>query len=190
VVDQYVDVARAAGGQAHAAEFGLSAGSDDLLAAQELILESKIDGRYVVMNPGGAWASKRWPAGHFAAVCDRLFEAGVGQVLVGGSAPEELEAADQIVSLCGSAKPASLVGKTSIGALIAVIELSAAHLGGDTGSTHIAAALGKPAVGLYSATRPERTCPYGQFERCHYDQAGLERIEPNAVFETLLEALD
>ena len=90
---------------------------------------------------------------------------------------------------CRAAKPVSLVGKTSLGQLVGLIQLGAAHLGGDTGSSHIAAALGKPAVGLYSATRPERTCPYGQIARCHYDPTGLAAISPEAVATTLLEAI-
>ena len=61
-------------------------------------------------------------------------------------------------------------GKANIEPVTAEVALklgrAAAHVGGDTGSTHIAAALDKPAVGLYSITRPQRSCPYGQIDRC------------------------
>jgi len=63
--------------------------------------------------------------------------------------------------------------------------LAVAHVGGDTGSTHIAAALGIPAVGLYSITRPVRSCPYGQIERCLYEPRGLKYILPDQVFPQL-----
>jgi ADP-heptose:LPS heptosyltransferase len=89
----------------------------------------------------------------------------------------------------GAAPPASMIGRTSIGQLIALVGRAKAHLGGDTGSTHIAAALGVPAIGLYSVTRPERVCPYGQRERTHYDPEGLDRIHPKAVLNTLLQAI-
>ena len=34
----------------------------------------------------------------------------------------------------------------------------------DTGPMHVAAALGKPVVGLFGPTEPRRTGPYGQLE--------------------------
>jgi heptosyltransferase-1 len=86
-------------------------------------------------------------------------------------------------------KPADLTGQTNIGELVSLIGLSAAHVGGDTGSTHIAAALGRPAVGLYSITRPARSCPYGQVERCQYDPQGLANIVPEQVHRAVMEAI-
>ncbi|MER3497087.1 MAG: hypothetical protein C4320_10260, partial [Armatimonadota bacterium] len=85
--------------------------------------------------------------------------------------------------------PVNLLGETSVRELVALMSLAAAHIGGDTGSTHLAAALGIPAIGLYSITRPQRSCPYGGIGRCHYDVAGLDRISPDAVLPTVLNAL-
>jgi ADP-heptose:LPS heptosyltransferase len=71
-----------------------------------------------------------------------------------------------------------------------LIRLASAHVGGDTGSTHIAAAMDIPAVGLYSTTRPERSCPYGQIASCHFSPDGLAHIQPDAVIATLRDILD
>ena len=82
-----------------------------------------------------------------------------------------------------------LTGKTTVAELIAVISLAEAHVGGDTGSTHIAAGLAVPAIGLYSATRPERSCPYGQIDRCIFRPEGLDKIEASDVFSLVQEAI-
>ncbi len=186
VVDQYVDVARAAGGQMDAAEFGLEAKPADLDTVRAKLLQQGNGGKFVAINAGAGWVTKRWPPKCYGAVIDALASEGFPAVLIGGSA--DREAADEVKREC-AAKPVDFLGQTSVRELVALIELSALHIGGDTGSTHLAAALGIPAVGLYSITRPKRSCPYGQIDRCHYDPAGLSNIRPEAVAETALRAL-
>jgi ADP-heptose:LPS heptosyltransferase len=73
--------------------------------------------------------------------------------------------------------------------LVALVLLGVAHVGGDTGSTHLAAALGRPAISVYSVTKPHRSCPYGQIDRCLYDPVSLANIKPNAVLNLLAEAV-
>lgn len=157
VVDQYVDVVRAVGCQVHTARFGLAPTDDD----REAISKLRPQQPYAVVHPGGGWSTKRWEPENFVAVIRSLTEKGVNPVLIGASA--EAEAAASI----GSDVPVTnLVGKTSLGELVALIEGAKLYVGGDTGATHIAAALGVPAVGIYLVTRPERSCPYGQFSHC------------------------
>ncbi len=161
IVDQYLDVARAAGGEAGFAEFALEPTPADIKN-----VEAKVEGEgpLVVMNGGAGWASKRWPAENFAKVADRLMNEGARVAFIGG--PDGQEAFQEIQSHA-QCRPIDLIGRTSLGELIALISQSVMHLGGDTGSTHLAAALKKPAFGLYLLTRPERSCPYGQIHRCH-----------------------
>lgn len=182
IVDQYVDVARAAGGQADRAEFNLVP-PDDALER----ISAKVSGRFVALNAGAAWVTKRWPPGHFAALSDRLAERDVKPVFVGHGSSDESTFAE-IKSLCRQ-EPGSLIGQTPLTDLIALISRAAAHVGGDTGTTHIAGALGVQAIGLYSLTRPERSCPYGQIENCLADRRGLDRIAVDAVWEKLSSTL-
>ena len=177
VVDQYVDVARAVGGEADRADFALRPPADALETVRK-----KAPPEFVVVNPGSAWASKRWPATHFAELIEAL---PIPAVLVGAKGET---AAAEVVQLCTKA-PVDLTGQTTIAELIALISLSRAHVGGDTGSTHIAAALNKPAIGLYSSTRPERSCPYGQIHRCLYEPKGLSLIAPLSVLNVVGEAI-
>ncbi|HVL40143.1 MAG TPA: glycosyltransferase family 9 protein, partial [Fimbriimonadaceae bacterium] len=113
---------------------------------------------------------------------------GFDSVLIGGRAQADLEAVAEVERSCRTA-PAMLAGQTTIRELIALLSLAEAHVGGDTGSTHLMAALGRPAIGLYSITRPQRSCPYGQIERCLYDPQALAAIHPEAVMAKLEQAL-
>lgn len=189
IVDQYVDVARALGGEMDRAEFALVPKEEDVLNVRRKLKEREVYGRFVVMNAGAGWATKRWPPSHFAAVIDALADRDLPSVLIGGKGPADIAAAEEVISLCKT-KPTSLLGETSVRELVALIRLASAHLGGDTGSTHIAAALETPAVGLYSITRPQRSCPYGQIDRCHFDRTGLAAILPDPVLQTVLQAVD
>ncbi|HTQ08471.1 MAG TPA: glycosyltransferase family 9 protein [Fimbriimonadaceae bacterium] len=181
VVDQYVDVARAIGGIADRARFDLY---PDQQATERVraLLDGSPAGEFIVVNPGSAQAWKRWPVGHFAKLVDDL---PLPAVLIGSKAET---GGAEIVELSRT-KPKNLTGMTSIGELIALIGMARAHIGGDTGSTHIAAAMDIPAIGLYSPTRPERSCPYGQISRCHFDPEDLSKIQPEEVLYTVKEAL-
>ena len=192
VVDQYVDVVRAYNAEMERAEFGLAPTAEATEGVRALLREADVEGNYVLLNPGAGWASKRWPPSAFAELVKGLQGTGVTPILIGGGDEAAISAAaavEHFSQAIGSKLPVSLLGKTSISQLVALIAGARAHVGGDTGSTHIAAALGVPAVGLYSITRPERCCPYGQIERTHYDRDGLDRIHPKAVLNTLLQAI-
>ncbi len=160
VVDQYVDVARAAGGLT-TSDFAFGPTDRDTETAARLT--AKAGKEYAVINAGGAWASKRWQPEHFAQVSDALAGAGVASVYVGTKEEAGVFAQIRDISL---AQVSSLHGQTDLGTLVGVIAGSRLHIGGDTGTSHIAAALGVPCVGLYNATRPERSCPYGQIDNC------------------------
>lgn len=185
IVDQYVDVVRAFGVEADQAEFGLRPTEEDLSSAAELLRTTE---SFVILNGGAGWVTKRWAPQSFGKLADFLKTRGQTAVLIGGRAPADLAVADEIVAST-KAPILNLVGKTSMGALVALIYRAKAHVGGDTGSTHIAAALGVPAVGLYGLTRPQRSCPYGQIDRCIHNPAGLSRIGVDDVIVKVEEAI-
>lgn len=183
VVDQYVDVARAAGADVDRAEWRLKPKAEDVEAMKSLLAEHGIEDGFVMLNAGAGWATKRWPPERFAEVADAL---DLPCVLIGGKAPADLEAAQAVIQ-AAKRPPANLLGKTSVRQLVALVALAKAHVGGDTGSSHLAAALGIPAIGLYAITRPKRSCPYGQIERCLYEPSGLAGISTASVLAKLRE---
>src|SRR6266436_2685316 len=70
---------------------------------------------------------------------------------------EEMLAADVVAQSAGAAV---LSPKTTIADVVALARRAALMVSGDTGPTHIGAAVGTPIVGLYGPTRPERNGPW------------------------------
>jgi lipopolysaccharide heptosyltransferase I len=113
-----------------------------------------------VFNPGATWESKLWETGRFAATARYLHHRhGYRSVVVWGN-PAERKMAERIVEL--SQGTATLAPDTDLHHLAALIEVSDLFISGDTGPLHIAVAAGTPTIGLYGATRPGDSGPYGQ----------------------------
>jgi ADP-heptose:LPS heptosyltransferase len=178
VTDQYVDVVRTFGVECERAEFALKPDPTDVAKVRALLPSGEI----VVCNAGAGWASKRWPAAHFASLANALHGEGKRVAFIGA---ESDRPAFEEVKKAGASNAFDLIGRTNVRELVALISIARAHVGGDTGSTHIAAALGVSAIGLYSITRPERSCPYGQRHNTLYDPAGLDKITPEQVLDRL-----
>jgi ADP-heptose:LPS heptosyltransferase len=188
IVDQLLDVIRGAGIEVNAPGYGLEANEADVTNIMVRLDELGLSGRFVAINAGSAWPSKRWAPAHFACVIDRLHENGIQSLMIGTSAPADRDAADQVNAAC-KYHPIDMLGQTSVVELIALLSMAAAHLAGDTGSLHIANALGIPLVALYSITKPHRTGPYGRLDFCHYDPIHLNNIGPEKVLNSLLSVL-
>lgn len=115
--------------------------------------------RYAVINPGGNWERKRWPAANFARLADRIAqEFGVRIVITGGEKEQAL--AREIAGLMKNA-PLIAAGQTTLKTLAAIIEKAVLYIGNDSGPTHIAAALGTPLVAIFGPTSPVLTGPAG-----------------------------
>ena len=113
-------------------------------------------GRYALLNPCAAWPNKRWPPARFGTVAAELrARHGLMSVVQWGPGEEALAAA--VVEAAGGA--AVLAAKTSIADLVALARGAALMVSGDTGPTHVAAAVGTPVVGIYGPTRPARNGP-------------------------------
>lgn len=114
-------------------------------------------GRYALLNPGAAWPNKRWPPSRLAAVAVALKDRhGLMSAVLWGPGEEAL--AQEVVAGAG-AGVAVVTPKTTIADLVALARGASLMVSGDTGPTHIAAALGTPLVGIYGPTRPARNGP-------------------------------
>lgn len=114
---------------------------------------------FVVINPGGSWASKRWEMDRYGAVASYLKRQYKIQSVVVWANDEELEMANEIHKVDPEAT--ILAPATSLTELAALTNRSAFFIGGDTGPLHLAVASGTPCVGLYGTTRPEESGAYG-----------------------------
>jgi len=114
-------------------------------------------GRYALLNPGAAWPNKRWAPARLASLALALRERlGLMSVVLWG--PGERELGEAVVAGAGGA--AALSPETTIADLVALARGAAVMVSGDTGPTHVAAAVGTPIVGIYGPTRPERNGPW------------------------------
>lgn len=104
--------------------------------------------------------AKRWPLDRFAAVADAVSEkrGDVEWHLFG--APGESAMGEELKSqITGSC--VNLVGKTSLTELIGHLKQCHLLLTNDTGTMHLAAALGVPTVSIFGSTEPSLTGPLG-----------------------------
>jgi ADP-heptose:LPS heptosyltransferase len=107
------------------------------------------DERLAVLQPGSTDPRRCWPLERFAALGDRLAQAGM-RVAVNGSAGE----AALVEAVAGSMRePAlALAGQLGLGGLCGLLERAALVVSNDTGPLHLALALGVPSVGIFWLT--------------------------------------
>ncbi len=110
----------------------------------------------VVVHPGAAYGSKRWPPDRFAAVVAALARTGL-RVVVTGSA-EEAPLAREVAERSG-ARPAVLAGGTGLPELAALVADASLVVCGDTGTAHLAYAFRTPAVVLFGPAEPRHWGP-------------------------------
>ena len=110
----------------------------------------------VVLNPGGGWPEKLWPAESFGALARLLRDRGLRPVVSWGPGEEPL--ADRVVAASGGAAvrcfPTTLLGFVELARRARLL------VAGDTGPLHLACAVGTPVVALFGPTDPARNGPF------------------------------
>ena len=101
-------------------------------------------GDYAVLIPNASRRSKHWPERHWVAVGNRLKERGMTPLVLWGR-PDEQSLAENIAASCEGDVPPFL----KVGEMASVLAGARQVVGLDTGFTHLAAALGRPTLGIY-----------------------------------------
>jgi len=112
---------------------------------------------YAVLLHGTSAHAKLWPEHQWVKLGDHLQHVGLVPVLLWGSGDEQMRS-ERIVKLLKQAIVAPRLALSQIAALLARAD---AVFGVDTGLAHLAAALGRPTIGIYCATDPSATGLYG-----------------------------
>jgi len=120
--------------------------------ATELVGSQKV----CVLTPGGGWGAKRWPMENFAALARELRSLGFEVVVNAARKDDPLPN-----SLADTSQGAAKVVTCNVAGLTALLRRTALLIGGDSGPTHLAAALGIPLVALFGPTNPARNGPWG-----------------------------
>jgi heptosyltransferase I len=155
--------------------------------------------RWIAIQPGARWQTKRWPVEYFAGLVRMLAKnfPDAHFAILGNSDDKSLGKA---IAHAEPARCLNLCGRISLLEMVEWLRLSELMITNDTGPMHVAAALGKPLIALFGPTEPRRTGPYGQLEnvlridlpcspcmksRCHYKKRNecLKAISPAMVFE-------
>lgn len=129
----------------------------DRVEAHALLAAAGAGGQpYVIVHPGGRGDDRRWPFARFAAVADALAARGLRIVVTGSAAERPI--ADALAART-SAPVIDVVGRTSLGALAALVDEAQVVVTNDTGVSHVAAARQTPSVVVFVGSDPARWAP-------------------------------
>lgn len=155
--ERALSVARAAG-------FELPAGDDGKLAVRGPLAGARAltgPGPYVVAHPGASAPARRWPEQRWAQAVTELVNRGRRVILTGGPAERGLTSAIVAAQRAAPGRVIDLAGRTSLPQLAAVLADAHALLAGNTGVSHLAAAVGTPVACLFAPVVPAaRWAPY------------------------------
>ncbi|HVT91661.1 MAG TPA: lipopolysaccharide heptosyltransferase II [Bryobacteraceae bacterium] len=170
--------------------------------------EQRVDGPVLGLSPGAAYGTaKRWLPERFAESAVRIARARHAAVAVFGSRKErELceEVRREIQRIGGEVDVRNFAGETTLAQFIEMAAACEVFLTNDSGSMHIASALGIPTVSIFGATDDEATGPTGPLSRvvrepvecspcllrnCPIDHRCMTRVSADIVTETALKLL-
>ncbi|RZK22201.1 MAG: lipopolysaccharide heptosyltransferase family protein [Hymenobacter sp.] len=125
-----------------------------LLAPQwQQLLAARQPGQLnIILHPRSRGSAREWGLAHFGALARGLHAAG-HRVFISGTAAEGEELAEWLVENAAYLA-ADLTGQLALPEFIAFIAAADGLVAGSTGPLHLAAALGRHALGLYPPIRP------------------------------------
>jgi lipopolysaccharide heptosyltransferase I len=198
VVDKALALARAAGAEPGPPRFPLQPPASDVADRARHALGLGPGAPFALLNPGAAWPNKRWPADRFGGLARAIHDRhGWPSIVAWGPGEEALARA--VVDAAGRGR-AALAPPTPLGDLLGLLSAAGLVVSGDTGPLHLAAALGRPVVGLYGPTDPARNGPWSAADvtvsrtancrclhqrRCHAGRWCLDDVTVDEVSEVV-----
>jgi heptosyltransferase I len=144
-------------------------------AAMHWAAEHIPDGaRAMLISACSSHAQRNWSAARYAEVAAYATrQHGLKVILCGSPSDYERGVAREIEAATGGVPLLNLVGKDSLPQLLALLARATVLLAPDSGPAHMATMVGTPVIGLYAATRVQRTGPYLSQQWCvdHYADA-------------------
>jgi len=150
-------------------EFPLPFSAEAVARVDAGLPDSGEDG-LAVLNPGGGWASKLWPAERFGELAKGLRDLGLWPLVSWGPGEEAL--AQRVVGASGGAAVCSF--PTTLLDYVEIARRARLVVAADTGPLHLACAVGTPVVALFGPTDPARNGPFAP------DDAVVRRTPPCA----------
>ena len=157
-------------------------------------------GRVIGVSPGAQNSqAKQWFPERFAAIAAKLAEEWEAEVAVFGTAAES-ELCGLVAGLIGP-QAHNLGGRTTLGQFQDLAAACLTLVTNDSGSMHVAAAVGTPTVAVFGPTNVEATGPSSslarvvripvecspcEHRRCPIDHRCMTRVEPEMVLAAAL----
>ncbi|HEY2846805.1 MAG TPA: glycosyltransferase family 9 protein [Pyrinomonadaceae bacterium] len=157
----------------------------------------------VAVAPGSNWPSKTWASDRFESVISRLMsQFNIFPVVVGG--PQDRTAGDRLIDSWG--RGANAAGRLTVRESAALLERCSLFLGNDTGTMHLAAAVGTPCVAVFSAVdwigkwapfggqrnrilRARIDCEGCRLQACPYGNKCLDLVSVDETFAACVDLL-
>jgi heptosyltransferase-1 len=178
-VDQYIELATAAGASRVVRSFPLPEGRAEGTLPEE---------RFVLACPFAGWGAKQWPVENYSRLAHELARWNIKLVVNGP--PTSAAALGRIEG--------AEIHLSGLDGLIHATRRASAVVGVDSGPMHLAAALSKPGVAIYGPTDPASHGPYGgsihvlrdpkavtSYKRLDKPDASMSAIPCEAVIEAL-----
>ena len=158
---------------------------------------------FAILVPTTIWETKHWPADRFAAVGRYLLQQGIPVIVAG--APGDEKRCSVVVDDCPGAR--DLSGRTSLSEFAAMMNRSTVNVTNDSGSMHLAVALGRPVVSVFGPTSPVWIGPYGRADSvvraalpcspcylkklsaCPFGHACMNEVTPQMVIDRVRQQL-
>jgi ADP-heptose:LPS heptosyltransferase len=152
---------------------------------------------------GASSRGRMWPVDHFVALAQKLLAARPACRFVITGAPHERARCEEIAKDIGATAIAA-AGALPIEALPALVAHMAVLVTGDTGTLHVAVAVGTPTVALFAVSDPVASGPAYDFDKhivIHRpasvsgvrsktdDERWMARITPEEVFDAVMQQL-
>ncbi|MCX6141088.1 MAG: glycosyltransferase family 9 protein [Candidatus Kapabacteria bacterium] len=118
---------------------------EDFSSTESMLPEGP--GPLVVLAPGSAWLTKKWPAGNFRDLAGRLVGAGARVVVIGDPSTSGIVVEGRTTSDCS--------GKTTLRQAAAVIARANVVISNDSAPVHLASLQQVPVIALFGPTIPE-----------------------------------
>lgn len=133
----------------HGADFEFPIATDETHEREATEIVEKVGENFVILNPGGGWATKLWAAEKFGVLADKIFTKFRLKSVILSNPGEENLAAE---ALAASQTHQIFAANLSLKGFYELSRRAALYVGGDTGLTHLAVAANAPVVGIFGPT--------------------------------------
>jgi ADP-heptose:LPS heptosyltransferase len=120
------------------------------------VTTSELEKPYIVIHPGSGGKQKIWPTERYALIADAF--TGTHKITI-TSGPADREISRELAERSPGARLLEPVSLTELAAVLSGADL---YIGNDTGPSHLAAAVGTPALAIFGPTDPRIWGPRGE----------------------------